>query len=65
MKTAFLYPEIEEEVDIAMPKGYKEFHPEHKDAGETFRLVKTLYSFLQSPLAWFKVLDRVFRSTGL
>ena len=34
VKTAFLYPNIKEEVYIAMPEGYKEFHPKHKDAGE-------------------------------
>ena len=65
VKTAFLYPNIEEEVYIARPEGYEEFHPEHKDAGEVFRLVKTLYGLRQSPLAWFKVLDRLFRSKGL
>ena len=60
VKTAFLYPNIVEEVYIAMSEGYKEFHPKHKDAREVFRLVKTLYGLRQSLLARFKVLDRLF-----
>jgi transposase InsO family protein len=65
VKTAFLYPEIEEEVYIAMPEGYKMFYPEDNNAEGVARLVKTLYGLRQSPLAWFKVLDRLFRSKGL
>jgi len=65
VKTAFLYPEIEEEVYITIPEGYDEFHPDTRVSGGVFRLVKTLYGLRQSPLAWFKVLDRLFRSKGL
>ena len=65
VKTAFLYPEIEEEVYIAMPEGFREFHPEDKNNGNVFRRVKTLYGLRQSPLAWFKVLDKLFKSKGL
>ena len=65
VKTAFLYPEIEEEVYIAMPEGYKEIHPGDNNAGEVCRLVKPLYGLRQSPLAWFKVLDTLFKSKGL
>ena len=65
VKTAFLYPAIEEEVYITVPKSYNEFHPSNKASGAVFRLVKTLYGLRQSPLAWFKVLDRLFKSRGL
>ena len=65
VKTAFLYPEIEDEVYISKPEGYNAFHPDEMDTGEVFRLVKTLYGLRQSPLAWFKVLDKFLRSKGL
>ena len=64
VKTAFLYPEIEEEVYIKMPEGYKLFYPEDQNAEGIARLIKTLYGLRQSPRAWFKVLDRLFRSKG-
>ena len=58
VKTAFLYPMIEEEVYIAIPEGYWMFHPDDKSKAQVFQLVKTLYGMRQSPLAWFKVIDR-------
>ena len=61
VKTAFLYPEIEEEVYNKMPEGYKLFYPKDQNAEGTARLIKTLYGLRQSPRAWFKVLDRLFR----
>ena len=64
VKTAFLYPEIEEEVYIKMPEGYKLFYPKDQNAEGIARLIKTLYGLRQSPRAWFKVLDRLFRSKG-
>ena len=64
VKTAFLYPEIEEEVYITMPEGYKLFHPKDQNAERIARVMKTLYGLRQSPRAWFKVLDRLFRSKG-
>ena len=60
VKTAFLNPEIEEDVNIAMPEGYKVFHLKDNNVGEVFRLVKTLYGLRQSLVALFKVLDRLF-----
>jgi transposase InsO family protein len=65
VKTAFLYPEVEEEVYISIPEGYKMLYPEDDEVGEVLRLIKTLYGLRQSPLAWFRVLDRLFRSKGL
>ena len=64
LKTAFLYPEIEEEVYIKMPEGYKLFYPKDQNAEGIARLIKTLYGLRQTPRAWFKVLDRLFRSQG-
>ena len=64
VKTACLYPEIEEEVYIKMPEGYKLFYPKDQNAEGIAMLIKTLYGLRQSPCAWFKVLDRLFRSKG-
>ena len=64
VKTVFLYPEIEEEVYIKMPEGYKLFYLKDQNAEGIARLLKTLYGLRQSPRAWFKVLDRLFRSKG-
>src|SRR5947209_7845900 len=41
------------------------FHPDDKSKVQVFQLVKTLYGLRQSPLAWFKVIDRYLRSKGL
>ena len=65
IKTAFLYPEIEEEVYIAIPEAYQEFHPNEKLKEEVFWLLKTLYGLRQSPLAWYKKVDSFLRSKGL
>ena len=62
VKTAFLYPEIKEEVYIKKPEGYKLLYPKDQNAEGIARLIKTLYGLRQSPRMWFKVLDRLFRS---
>ena len=41
------------------------FHLDDKSKAQVFQLVKTLYGLRQSPLAWFKVIDRYLRSKGL
>jgi len=65
VKTAFLYPEIEDEVYIAIPEGYHKFHPRETFKQGVFRLLKTLYGLRQSPLAWYKKVDSFLRSKGL
>ena len=65
VKTAFLYPVIEDEVYISIPEGYQEFHPDKKFTEEVFRLQKTLYGLRQSPLAWYRVVDSFLCSKGL
>ena len=65
IQTAFLYPTIEEEVYIAVREGYWIFHPDDKSKAQVFQLVKTLYGLRQSPLIWFKVIDRYLQSKGL
>jgi len=53
VKTAFLYPELEEEVYMELPEGFRKFT---KNAGSTTgvvaRLKKTLYGRRQSPKEW-------------
>ena len=41
------------------------FYPDEESKAQVFQLVKTLYGLQQSPLAWFKVIDRYLRSKGL
>ena len=65
VKTAFLYPEIEDEVYISIPEGYRQFHPGETFTEVVFRLLKMLYGLRQSPLAWYKKVDRFLRSKGL
>src|SRR5205807_4544354 len=55
----------EEEVYIAIPEGYWMFHLDDKSKAPVFQLVKMLYGLRQSPLAWFKVIDRYLPSKGL
>ena len=43
VKTAFVYPTIEEEVYIAIPKGYWMFYLDDKSKAQVFQLVKMLY----------------------
>ena len=42
VKTAFLYPEIEQEVYIKMPEGYKLFYPKDQNTEGIARPIKTL-----------------------
>ena len=43
VKTAFLYPTIEEEVYIAITEDYWMLHLDDKSKAQVFQLVKTLY----------------------
>nr|GEY15800.1 putative ribonuclease H-like domain-containing protein [Tanacetum cinerariifolium] len=49
VKSVFLYGEIEEEVYVTQPKGFKDPHnPKH-----VYRVVIALYGLHQAPRAWF------------
>nr|GEZ95727.1 retrovirus-related Pol polyprotein from transposon TNT 1-94 [Tanacetum cinerariifolium] len=49
VKSAFLYEEIEKEVYVTQPKGFKDPHnPKH-----VYRVVKALYGLHQAPRAWY------------
>nr|GFA65683.1 retrovirus-related Pol polyprotein from transposon TNT 1-94 [Tanacetum cinerariifolium] len=49
VKSAFLYEEIEEEVYVTQPKGFKDPHnPKH-----VYRVVKALYGLHQAPRVWY------------
>nr|GEY02617.1 retrovirus-related Pol polyprotein from transposon TNT 1-94 [Tanacetum cinerariifolium] len=49
VKSAFLYGEIEKEVYVTQPKGFKDPHnPKH-----VYRVVKALYGLHQAPRAWY------------
>ena len=65
VKMAFLYPEIKDEFYISIAEAYQQFHPDEALMEEVFRLQKTLYGLRQSPLAWYKVVDKYLRSKGL
>nr|GEW96058.1 copia protein [Tanacetum cinerariifolium] len=49
VKSAFLYGEIEEEVYVTQPKGFKDpYNPKN-----VYRVVKALYGLHQAPRAWY------------
>jgi hypothetical protein len=63
VKTAFLIPELEEEIYMAVPEGV----PASSNAGSNnhvCRLLKTLYGLKQSPRIWNARVDSVFRANG-
>lgn len=59
IKTAFLNGEINEEIYIEQPQGFKD------GSGRLCRLKKSLYGLKQAPRAWNETLDRALKSFGL
>ena len=58
-ETAFLNGDLEEEIYIKPPEGYKPLKP-----GMVLKLKKTLYGIKQAPRGWWLALGRVLRSLG-
>ena len=54
IKSAFLNRNLNEEVYVAQPKGYKDpLHPDH-----IYKLRKALYGLKQAPRAWYEKLTK-------
>ena len=54
VKTAFLYGELDEELYMEQPEGFKD--PKNKN--KVMRLKKAIYGLKQAALAWWKALDK-------
>ena len=55
--TEFLHPELEEEIYMELPSGYRL-------NGRTCRLKKSIYGLKQASRAWNKKLDKVLKELG-
>ncbi|KAL3687453.1 hypothetical protein R1sor_013762 [Riccia sorocarpa] len=60
VRTAFLHGELQDEVYLTLPPGFKTSSPHI-----VFRLCKALYGLRQAPRAWYDKIDRFFRDAGL
>ena len=60
VKTAFLYGELEEELYMEQPEGFKIKGQEHK----VLRLWRAIYGLKQAALAWWKALDKSMADLG-
>ncbi|GKA51500.1 putative ribonuclease H-like domain-containing protein [Tanacetum coccineum] len=60
VKSAFLYGQIEEEVYVCQPPGFKD--PDHPD--KVYKVVKALYGLHQAPKAWYDTLATYLLSNG-
>jgi hypothetical protein len=60
VKTAFLYSELEEELYMEQPEGFKIKGQENK----VIRLHRAIYGLKQAALAWWKALDKSMADQG-
>jgi Reverse transcriptase (RNA-dependent DNA polymerase) len=60
IKTAFLYRELDEELYMEQPEGFKTRGQEHK----VLCLKHTIYGLCQAALQWWKALDKSMASIG-
>lgn len=60
VKNAFLYGELDEEIYMEQPQGFKAKGQEHK----VWRLKKALYGLKQAALAWWKALSESMEVLG-
>ena len=58
VKTAFLYGELDEEVYMDQPEGYKQGN------NMVWKLKKSLYGLKQAPRAWYRELDTTLIDLG-
>ena len=61
VKTAFLYGELDEELYMEQPEGFKIKGQERK----VMRLKRAIYGLKQAALAWWKALDKSMDALGL
>jgi Reverse transcriptase (RNA-dependent DNA polymerase) len=61
VKTAFLYGELDEELFMEQPEGFKKKGQEHK----VFRLKRALYGLKQAALQWWRALDNPWKPWAL
>src|ERR1700761_9330392 len=61
VKTAFLYGELDEELYMEQPEGFKLKGHERK----VMRLKRAIYGLKQAALAWWKALDKSMAALGL
>jgi transposase InsO family protein len=62
VKTAFLYGDLDEELYMEQPEGFKV--PGHKNKNKVMRLKKAIYGLKQAALAWWKALDASMARIG-
>ncbi|GKE95227.1 putative ribonuclease H-like domain-containing protein, partial [Tanacetum coccineum] len=60
VKSVFLYGQIEEEVYVCQPPGFKD--PDHPD--KVYKVVKSLYGLHQAPRAWYDTLANYLLCNG-
>jgi hypothetical protein len=60
VKTAFLYGELDEELYMEQPEGFKRKGQEHK----VFQLKKAIYGLKQATLQWWRALDKSMAEMG-
>jgi hypothetical protein len=60
VKTAFLYGELDEELYMEQPEGFKVKGQE----GKVLHLLRTIYGLKQAALAWWKALDKSMGELG-
>ena len=58
--TAFLNPDLEEEVYMKVPEFLEQVYPELKTLGAFLKLNKSLYGLKQAPRAWFLIVKKSF-----
>jgi Reverse transcriptase (RNA-dependent DNA polymerase) len=61
VKTVFLYGELDEELYMEQPEGFKTKGQEHK----VLHLKRAIYGLRQAALQWWKALDKSMASIGL
>jgi hypothetical protein len=64
--TAFLNPDLMEEVYMKVPQFLEEVYPELREIVDAFlKLNKSLYGLKQAPRAWFYMVKKFFQELGL
>jgi hypothetical protein len=66
INTAFLNPDLEEEIYMEVPRFLEEIFPELTGATDAYlKLNKALYGLKQAPRAWFLIVKKFFADLGL